>query len=252
MCVCVACVDKTVVYEFYDLQPLYESLGLPHLNQSDYPNCGVVGLPGSKSCTEQDILTSLLSTHPVAPVNSRPVYSQLSFLIISLALERATGKNYSQLLHETVIQPLQLTNTGVSPGDSDRAIIPPGMSNWGSDVGLNAPYVCPYYMLYIYIIYKTKWLAQRRRLILHNQRPNPLHQRHPNTNTNHPPHPRRSAQMALPILHLFLLPNHSRRTTMGDPPHDEPRPGIPAHHRHLRQIRRGCGLSCPDVDCGSV
>lgn len=137
------CADKIVVYEFYDLQLLYESLGLPHLNQSDYPSCGVVGLPGSESCTEQDILTGLLSTHPVAPVNSRPVYSQLSFLIISLALERATGKNYSQLLHETVIQPLQLTNTGVSPGDSDRAVIPPGMSNWGSDFGLNAPYAYP-------------------------------------------------------------------------------------------------------------
>jgi len=59
--------------------------------------------------------------------------------VFALCLEKATGKNYTQLLEETVIQPLNLTNTGVSPGDSDKAVIPPGMSSWGSDMGYNAP-----------------------------------------------------------------------------------------------------------------
>lgn len=66
---------------------------------------------------------------PVAPVHSKPVYSQLSSLLFSLCLEQATDKNYTQLLQETVIAPLNLTN---------KAVIP-GMSSWGSDYGDNAP-----------------------------------------------------------------------------------------------------------------
>ncbi|OJJ39817.1 hypothetical protein ASPWEDRAFT_25613 [Aspergillus wentii DTO 134E9] len=130
-------IPPNYVYEFYDLKPVYESLGFPRLNKSDYPSCGVVGL--NTSCTKQNILDGLTSLTPVVPVNSRPVYSQLSFLLFTLALEVATGKNYSQLLDETVIQPLNLTNTGESPGNTDRAVVPPGISNWGSYYGLNAP-----------------------------------------------------------------------------------------------------------------
>ncbi|PLB41510.1 serine hydrolase domain-containing protein [Aspergillus candidus] len=132
-------IPPNYVYEFYYLQPFYESLGLPHLDPSDYPPCGVVGLNGTKACTRQEILRGLLSTLPVNPVNSRPTYSQLSFLLFTFCLEQATGKNYSTLLHETILQPLNLANTGVSPGNTQQAVIPPGPSSWGSDFGFNAP-----------------------------------------------------------------------------------------------------------------
>jgi CubicO group peptidase (beta-lactamase class C family) len=79
-------------------------------------------------------------------VNTRPVYAQLSFLLISLVLEDVTGKNFSTLLHETIFDPLDLPNTGVSPGDTEKAVIPPGSSSWGSDYGLVAPYVLSTYL----------------------------------------------------------------------------------------------------------
>ncbi|RMJ23989.1 Beta-lactamase [Aspergillus sp. HF37] len=85
------------------------------------------------------ILEILRTKEPVAPVNSRPAYSQLSFLVFALCLEKATGKSYAQLLNETIIQPLNLDNTGVSPGISEKAVIPPGSSSWGTDFGYNAP-----------------------------------------------------------------------------------------------------------------
>lgn len=134
------------------MQPLFAKLGFPPLNQSDYPPCGVSGM--NDACNKQrmshipwtryeltpaEILEGLPTSEPVTPVNSRPVYSQLSFLVFALCLEKATGKNYTQLLEETVIQPLNLTNTGVSPGNLDKAVVPPGMSSWGSDTGYNAP-----------------------------------------------------------------------------------------------------------------
>jgi actin-related protein 6 len=85
------------------------------------------------------MIESFLTKEQVVPINSRPVYSQLSFTLYTLSLEKYTGKNYSELLEETIYDPLSLVNSGVSPGDTEKAAIPPGVSGWGSDYGFNAP-----------------------------------------------------------------------------------------------------------------
>ena len=82
---------------------------------------------------------NLNDEYPVAPPAKTPVYSSIAFDTFVLALERATGKNYSELLDEHIISPLGLQNTGPSPGDDDVAVIPAGESTWGSDYGLHAP-----------------------------------------------------------------------------------------------------------------
>lgn len=81
----------------------------------------------------------MLTYHPVVAPNTRPVYSQLSFTLLSYAFQAHTGKNYTQLLDEYLIQPLKLPNFGASPGNDERAVIPPGDNSWGSDYGDNAP-----------------------------------------------------------------------------------------------------------------
>ncbi|KAL4967988.1 serine hydrolase domain-containing protein [Aspergillus stella-maris] len=124
-------------YEFYLLNSFHESLGLPHLNDSDYLDCGVSGL--NNECSKGQLIQNFLSKKQVVPVNSRPVYSQLSFTLFTLCLEAYSGKNYSQILEETIYRPLNLVNSGVSPGNTERAVIPPGVSQWGSDYGFNAP-----------------------------------------------------------------------------------------------------------------
>ncbi|KAL4747557.1 hypothetical protein BDW72DRAFT_196634 [Aspergillus terricola var. indicus] len=130
-------IPPNAFYEFYFLNSFHESLGLPHLSDSEYPRCGVLGL--NNGCSREQMIESLLSKEPVAPINSRPIYSQLSFTVFALCLEAHTGKNYSQTLDEIIYKPLNLVNSGVSPGTTERAAVPPGLSAWGSDYGLNAP-----------------------------------------------------------------------------------------------------------------
>ncbi|KAL4884376.1 beta-lactamase/transpeptidase-like protein [Aspergillus karnatakaensis] len=130
-------IPPNAFYEFYFLNSFHESLGLPHLDDSQYPGCGVLGL--NNGCTREQIIEGLLSKEQIVPFNSRPVYSQLSFTIFALCLESHTGKSYSQLLDETIYNPLSLESSGVSPGNTDRAAVPPGISGWGSDYGFNAP-----------------------------------------------------------------------------------------------------------------
>jgi CubicO group peptidase (beta-lactamase class C family) len=77
---------------------------------------------------------------PVAPPYRRLVYSQLAFTISSYALSAFSGgKSYRQLLKELLINPLNLQNTGVSPGNDSRAAIPLYDSWWGQDIQEETP-----------------------------------------------------------------------------------------------------------------
>ncbi|KAJ5818223.1 hypothetical protein N7474_003814 [Penicillium riverlandense] len=127
-------------FESYYLRPLFEQLGFPLAENESYPICGVSGL--SHACNEQQIIEMMTTALPVQQPYSRPVYSTLAFTLSAMALSEKTGKTYDELLDETIISPLGLTNTGVSPGDTEKAVIPPlddMHQGWGADYGLNAP-----------------------------------------------------------------------------------------------------------------
>lgn len=86
-----------------------------------------------------EIIDGMLNQHPITAPMERPAYSNIAFTIFVMALEEATGKNYTQMIDDFVVKPLDMQNTLPSPGDDDKAVIPPGESSWGSDYGLNAP-----------------------------------------------------------------------------------------------------------------
>lgn len=57
-------------------------------------------------------------------------------------MEKELGLTYSELLDKFIINPLGMANSGPSPGDDELAVIPPGDEvGWGTDYGINAPYV---------------------------------------------------------------------------------------------------------------
>jgi CubicO group peptidase (beta-lactamase class C family) len=81
----------------------------------------------------------MLRSYPQAVPMSQPAYSNIAFTILSSAIERVTGRNFTRLVEDVVARPLKLTNTFTSPGDDAEAVIPPGESSWGSEYGVNAP-----------------------------------------------------------------------------------------------------------------
>ncbi|OQD83736.1 hypothetical protein PENANT_c015G06346 [Penicillium antarcticum] len=127
-------------FDYYSLHSVYEQLGFPVLSNASYPECGVTGL--NRACDETQILKMMSSALPVELPYSQPVYSSVAFTLLGLALDAETDKAYSHLLNETIIEPLGMKNTGVSPGVYDQAVIPPlpaGEQGWGADYGANAP-----------------------------------------------------------------------------------------------------------------
>ena len=71
--------------------------------------------------------------------NLSPAYNNEAFALLGLIFYRATGKTYGELIHSEIVEPLNMTNTGVSPGNASRGVIPTDNSIWGADFGLNAP-----------------------------------------------------------------------------------------------------------------
>ncbi|KAF5659961.1 beta-lactamase 3 [Fusarium denticulatum] len=110
--------------DFYLLKEAFLAYGLPPIDDSDYPPCGVVGL--NKGCTGQEIISGMKESYPQTTPNERPAYSNMAFVLLGMALEKYTG-------------PLDMNNTFPSPGDDVKAVIPPGESSWGSDYKLNTP-----------------------------------------------------------------------------------------------------------------
>ncbi|KAI8721586.1 Beta-lactamase domain-containing protein [Fusarium sp. LHS14.1] len=123
--------------EFYALKDVFLSIGFPPVEDEDYPPCGVTGL--NKGCSRQDYLTGMTTSYPQTAPNERPAYSNMAFVILGMALEEYTGKNFTHLVKDLVSDPLGLNSTLTSPGTSERAVIPPGQSSWGADYKENTP-----------------------------------------------------------------------------------------------------------------
>jgi CubicO group peptidase (beta-lactamase class C family) len=97
--------------------------------------------PSPRPNSFPELLTNLKSSHPIAAPNLRPSYSSLALTLLSYALASSTGKSYSQLLHEQILTPLNMTNTGISPGNDSLGVISSTDNSWGSYYGDNAPFV---------------------------------------------------------------------------------------------------------------
>ncbi|KAM3459927.1 hypothetical protein NHJ6243_006463 [Beauveria neobassiana] len=69
----------------------------------------------------------------------RPAYSNAAFNVLAMALEAATGKNYTQMVKEMLSTNLGMKDTLSSPGCDNKAVIPSVESNWGTDFGYSAP-----------------------------------------------------------------------------------------------------------------
>ncbi|KAM5383845.1 hypothetical protein ACJZ2D_001834 [Fusarium nematophilum] len=123
--------------KFYLLKEVFLASGLPPIKDSDYPPCGVTGL--NKGCSPQEYLDGMIKSYPQAAPMERPAYSNMAYVILGMALEEFTGKNFTQLVEEMVSEPLGLKNTFPSPGDDDKALVPPGDSSWGADYKENTP-----------------------------------------------------------------------------------------------------------------
>lgn len=77
------------------------------------------------ACTRETFINSILASHPVYPVGSGPVYSDMASSLLAFALENITGKPFDSVFSDSLVKPLSLTNTySRVPKDLSKAFIP--------------------------------------------------------------------------------------------------------------------------------
>lgn len=86
-----------------------------------------------------DLMDRLASTPPVLAPNQKSTYSNVAFELLGLVLEDVTGRSYDKLIHQTILEPIGMTNTSTTtPNHTVMAI--PALDNWWSnDLGVQLP-----------------------------------------------------------------------------------------------------------------
>ncbi|KAK5940394.1 hypothetical protein PMZ80_007814 [Knufia obscura] len=76
-------------------------------------------------CTRESYLNSILVSHPVYATYTEPVYSDMAYSLLALALENITGTPFPTLFQDNVVQALNLTSTSYeAPANHSTSIIP--------------------------------------------------------------------------------------------------------------------------------
>ncbi|KAE9374293.1 beta-lactamase/transpeptidase-like protein [Stipitochalara longipes BDJ] len=112
--------------------------GLPALDLSQFPAC-VLG----QNCTNrQEFFNGFPQRRPVFAPSTTPAYSNVAFQILGYALEKITGKSFTDMLNDDIIKPLRLNSTSYSrPENTNLGVIPgtPDSSGWNLDIGDEGP-----------------------------------------------------------------------------------------------------------------
>lgn len=101
-------------------------LGLPSVNATgdEMPTCDF--FPGTRVCTRQEIVSGLNNPayHPRSP-NSGPMYSNIGYTLLGMALEAVHNKTSEQVVHDLILGPLGLNKTNFTlPKRGSEALLP--------------------------------------------------------------------------------------------------------------------------------
>ncbi|KAL0933625.1 uncharacterized protein CTRU02_210424 [Colletotrichum truncatum] len=115
----------------------WKAMGLPSVANDTRPKCS--GLQGTKACTTDDLLDAVNKKPLVFRPHTMPVYSNIGISLLGLIVEAATNKTYNNVITETILKPLGLSNTSITGPDSDAwGFIPKSEPTWGGDLGVFA------------------------------------------------------------------------------------------------------------------
>ncbi|PGH02259.1 hypothetical protein AJ80_08884 [Polytolypa hystricis UAMH7299] len=110
--------------------------GLPKVNGSQIPSCGLRG--AQKPCNREQYFDLVLKRHPSNAPYSSPIYNNMNFDILMAALENMNDNaTFEDMLSRSIAKPLNLTHFGIKKPDDSAGIIPGDAksSYWNTSLG---------------------------------------------------------------------------------------------------------------------
>ena len=97
-------------------QLMKHETGIPDLIEDDDFYLAVLNNP-NKKWNQEELLQFVYGQNPLFAPGDTAIYSNTNTILVTMVMESATGRKHADLLHEKIIQPLQLTNTYYQPHD---------------------------------------------------------------------------------------------------------------------------------------
>lgn len=72
---------------------------------------------------------------PVFSPNDRSTYSNITYTLLGLAHQNATGKAYTDIINSYILEPLGMNHTGTTKPKDSAGIIPSGPNDWAQELG---------------------------------------------------------------------------------------------------------------------
>lgn len=114
------------------------SIGLPPVTHNNTLKCP--GVIHNGSCTRSDLLRAVKQQKPIFAPNQKSTYSNDAFELLGLALENATGRDYSEYITDAILKPLEMASTTFESPSDDHAVLTPGQSAiWDVEEGVQRP-----------------------------------------------------------------------------------------------------------------
>lgn len=113
-------------------------IGLPPITHNNTLVCpeGV----HNGTCTRSDLLRAVKQQKPIFAPNQKSTYSNDAFELLGLALENATGRDYSEYITYAILKPLNMTSTSFEKPSDDHAVLTRGQSAiWDVEEGVQRP-----------------------------------------------------------------------------------------------------------------
>ncbi|KAI0176545.1 beta-lactamase/transpeptidase-like protein [Hypoxylon sp. FL1284] len=112
------------------------SIGFPIIGSDEIPPCG-----NRPVCDRAQFFAGVARLAPSFSPLVTPTYSDIGYVLLSLALEEMTGKTFATMVQESVIEPLGLNHTFYKTPNDSLGIIPGGrvVTNWAFDMGNESP-----------------------------------------------------------------------------------------------------------------
>lgn len=117
--------DPTII----GLPPLPDNLTLP-----------CPGVEKNESCTRSDLLRAVKQQKPVFAPNQKSTYCNDAYELLGLALESATGQDYSDYITEAILKPLDMTMSSfATPPDAHAVLSGGNTATWDVNQGVQRP-----------------------------------------------------------------------------------------------------------------
>ncbi|KAL1611995.1 hypothetical protein SLS60_000218 [Paraconiothyrium brasiliense] len=103
-------------------------LGLPNVTHK-LPGCDIY--PGGEVCSKPQVLDMFNDPayHPTSP-NSGPLYSNIAYNLLGMALEHVHSKSYEQIIQELIFDPIGMKDSSYETPSKADGILPQSGDRW--------------------------------------------------------------------------------------------------------------------------